>query len=51
VEIDPELRFSRLDDTEYQLVPLDLGPGVVACLALSSHPHAIEIEPLEGVGS
>jgi phosphopantetheinyl transferase len=51
VEIDPELRFSRLDDTEYQLVPLDLGPGVVACLALSSHPHAIEIEPLECVGT
>jgi len=51
VEVNRELRFSRLDDTEYTLVPLDLGPGVVACLAVSSHPDAIEIQRLEGVGS
>jgi hypothetical protein len=30
------------------LVPLDLGPGIVACLAASSRP-TIEIQRLAGV--
>lgn len=49
VEVDGDLRLSRLDDTEYHLVPLDLGPSVVACLAVSSRPDAIEIQRLGGV--
>ena len=49
VEVDVELRLSRLDDAEYHLVPLDLGPGIVACLAASSRPDTIEIQRLAGV--
>jgi hypothetical protein len=50
VEIDPEFRFSRLDGTRYDLVPLDLGTGVVACLAASSRPDEIAVLRIEGVG-
>jgi len=49
VEVDVELRLSRLDDAKYHLVPLDLGPGIVACLAASSRPETIEIQQLAGV--
>ena len=51
VEVDPALRSARLDATVYQLQTLDLGPGVVACLAARSVPDAIEVQGLEGVGS
>jgi hypothetical protein len=47
VEVDGDLRFSRLDDTEYHLAA-DLGPGVVAC-PRRSRPDAIEIQRLGGV--
>jgi phosphopantetheinyl transferase len=50
VEVDPGLRFSNLDGTRYHLAHLDFGPGIVACLAASAPPDAIEVQPLEGVG-
>jgi hypothetical protein len=48
VEIEAALGYSRLDGTRYHLVPLDLGPGVVACLASGPRPAAVEVRPLEG---
>jgi phosphopantetheinyl transferase len=49
VEVDPRLRFSRLDGTRYELMPLELAPGVVGCLAGRALPAVVEIEPLERV--
>lgn len=47
VELDPALRSSRLDRVCYELMSLDLAPGVVACLAACTLPAAVEIESLE----
>lgn len=49
VELDPGLRFSSLGGARFHLTRLDFGPGVVACLAASVPPDAIEVQPLEGV--
>ena len=48
VEVDAELSSSRLDGARYHLVPLDLGPGAVACLASRARPDAIEVRRPEG---
>ena len=48
VQIDAGLGYARLDGTRYHLVPLDLGPGVVACLASGPRPDSIEVRSLEG---
>jgi len=45
VQVDAELSSSRLDGARYHLVPLDLGPGAVACLASRARPDAIEVRP------
>lgn len=49
VEVDAELSSSRLDGARYHLVPLDLGPGAVACLASRARPDAIEVRASEGL--
>lgn len=49
VELDTEFRFSRLDGAQFHLVVLDFGPGVIACLAASARPDAIDVQPLEDV--
>jgi phosphopantetheinyl transferase len=49
VEVDPDLRFSSMGGARFHLMPLDFGPGVVACLASSVPPDAIDVQPLEGV--
>ncbi len=49
VAVDPEFRFARLDETEYHLVSIDFGPGLVACLAVSGRPVDVEVQPLEGI--
>jgi phosphopantetheinyl transferase len=49
VEVDARLRFSRLDRTRYELMSLELAPGVVGCLAARALPAVVEIEPLERV--
>jgi phosphopantetheinyl transferase len=51
VEVDRAFARSRLDGTEFHLVTLDLGPGLVACLAMGSQAHAIEVQCLEGTVS
>ena len=49
VEVDPRLCFSRLDRSRYELMSLELAPGVVGCLAARTLPAVFEIEPLERV--
>jgi phosphopantetheinyl transferase len=51
VEVDPECRRSLLDGIEYHLVPVDLGRGVVACLAAVSPPNTIDVQRLEDVAA
>lgn len=41
-------RLPRMDGTEY---PIDLCPGVVACLAAVTPPHAIDVQRLEDVAA
>jgi phosphopantetheinyl transferase len=47
VELDPALHCSRLERSCFELMSLDLAPGVVACLAACTLPAAVEIESLE----
>jgi hypothetical protein len=51
VEVDPQLRFSRLDARDYRLAWLDFGPSAVVCLATVESPDAVEIEPIEDMGA
>jgi phosphopantetheinyl transferase len=49
VEVDPGLRSAQLDRTRYELMSLELAPGVIACLAGRALPAVVEIAPLERV--